>query len=115
MQIDPPFAVVARLTTRVEAASNAVLSGSARRSGVDHFLSWRRKVCVLPIVEPEIPSPQLVAARLTLDTLPTERIPLWAAHWIAAGYVLSKLRLITQSKTRAGAGALTRAATYGRG
>jgi len=34
----------------------------------------------------EIPSPQLVAAWLTLDTLPTERIPLWAAHWIAAGY-----------------------------
>ena len=34
----------------------------------------------------EIPSPQLVAAWLTLDTLPTERIPLWAAHWIASGY-----------------------------
>jgi hypothetical protein len=34
----------------------------------------------------EIPSPQLVAAWLTLDTLPTERIPLWAAHWIAAVY-----------------------------
>ena len=34
----------------------------------------------------EVPSPQLVAAWLTLDTLPTERIPLWAAHWIAAGY-----------------------------
>ncbi len=34
----------------------------------------------------EIPSPQLVAAWLTLDTLPAERIPLWAAHWIAAGY-----------------------------
>ena len=34
----------------------------------------------------EIPSPQLVAAWLILDTLPTERIPLWAAHWIAAGY-----------------------------
>jgi hypothetical protein len=34
----------------------------------------------------EIPSPQLVAAWLILDILPTERIPLWAAHWIAAGY-----------------------------
>jgi hypothetical protein len=34
----------------------------------------------------EIPSPQLIAAWLTLDTLPTEQIPLWAAHWIAAGY-----------------------------
>jgi hypothetical protein len=34
----------------------------------------------------EIPSPQLIAAWLILDTLPTERIPLWAAHWIAAGY-----------------------------
>jgi hypothetical protein len=34
----------------------------------------------------EIPSPQLVAAWLILDTLPTERIPPWAAHWIAAGY-----------------------------
>jgi hypothetical protein len=34
----------------------------------------------------EIPSPQLVAAWLTLDTLPTEQIPLWAAHWIAADY-----------------------------
>jgi hypothetical protein len=34
----------------------------------------------------EIPSPQLVAAWLTLDILPTERIPLWAAHWIAGGY-----------------------------
>jgi hypothetical protein len=28
----------------------------------------------------EIPSPQLVDARLTLGTRPTERIPLWAAH-----------------------------------
>jgi len=33
-----------------------------------------------------IPSPELVAAWLELDTLPTERIPLWAAHWIAAGH-----------------------------
>ena len=30
----------------------AVPSGSARRSGVDHFLSSRRKVCVLPSLSP---------------------------------------------------------------
>jgi hypothetical protein len=34
----------------------------------------------------EIPSPQLIAAWLVLNILPTERIPLWAAHWIAVGY-----------------------------
>ena len=34
----------------------------------------------------EIPSPPLVAAWLSLGTLPTERVPLWAAHWLAAGY-----------------------------
>jgi hypothetical protein len=39
-----------------------------------------------PAAPDEIPSPQLVAAWLTLGKLPTERIPLWAAHWIAAGY-----------------------------
>jgi hypothetical protein len=33
----------------------------------------------------DIPSPRLVAAWLVLDTLPTERIPLWAAHWLAGG------------------------------
>ena len=33
-----------------------------------------------------IPSPELVAAWLELDTLPTERVPLWAAHWLTAGY-----------------------------
>lgn len=33
-----------------------------------------------------LPSPQLVAAWLLLDSLPTERVPLWAAHWIAGGY-----------------------------
>lgn len=36
--------------------------------------------------EADIPSPKLVAAWLVLDTIPTERIPLWAAHWLAAGY-----------------------------
>jgi hypothetical protein len=34
----------------------------------------------------QIPSPELVSAWLTLDTLPTERIPFWAAHCIVAGY-----------------------------
>jgi hypothetical protein len=34
----------------------------------------------------EIPSPTLVAAWLVLDDLPTERVPFWAAHWLAAGY-----------------------------
>jgi len=39
-----------------------------------------------PSAPDEIPSPQLVAALLILDALPTERVPLWAACWIAAGY-----------------------------
>lgn len=34
----------------------------------------------------DIPSPELVAAWLDLDTLPTGRVPLWAAHWLAAGH-----------------------------
>jgi hypothetical protein len=34
----------------------------------------------------EIPAPDLVAAWVTLDTIPTERIPLWAAHWLVQGY-----------------------------
>jgi hypothetical protein len=34
----------------------------------------------------DLPSPTLVAAWLTLDMLPTERIPLWAAHWLANGH-----------------------------
>jgi hypothetical protein len=33
-----------------------------------------------------IPTPDLVAAWLALNTLPTERVPLWAAHWIADGH-----------------------------
>jgi hypothetical protein len=33
----------------------------------------------------EVPSPRLVAAWLVLDTLPTERVPLWAAYWLAGG------------------------------
>ncbi|MDQ1743802.1 MAG: hypothetical protein QOE23_2141 [Pseudonocardiales bacterium] len=34
----------------------------------------------------DIPSPELVAAWRALDTLPTGRVPLWAAHWIVAGH-----------------------------
>ncbi|MFD1047038.1 hypothetical protein ACFQ1S_16535 [Kibdelosporangium lantanae] len=34
----------------------------------------------------EIPSPELVAAWVTLGMVPTERIPLWAAHWLVDGY-----------------------------
>jgi hypothetical protein len=33
-----------------------------------------------------IPSPTLVAAWLTLDMLPAERIPRWAAFWLVDGY-----------------------------
>ena len=32
-----------------------------------------------------IPSPRLAAAWAKLDVLPAERVPLWAAHWLAAG------------------------------
>ena len=34
----------------------------------------------------EIPSPELVGAWITLGTLWTDRVPLWAAHWLASGY-----------------------------
>jgi hypothetical protein len=55
-------------------------SQTAARHGHDAVMhDW-------PADPSEIPSPQLVAAWLTLDAVPTERIPLWAAHWIAAGY-----------------------------
>lgn len=33
-----------------------------------------------------VPSPDLIAAWLILGDLPTERVPFWAAHWLAAGY-----------------------------
>jgi len=33
-----------------------------------------------------VPSPELVAAWLVLGVLPAERVPGWAAHWLAAGY-----------------------------
>lgn len=34
----------------------------------------------------EIPSPPLVAAWATLGMVPTERVPLWAAHWLVDGH-----------------------------
>ena len=34
----------------------------------------------------EIPSPTLVAAWLALDMLPTEKVPRWAAFWLAGGH-----------------------------
>jgi hypothetical protein len=34
----------------------------------------------------DVPSPILVAAWLTLDMLPAERIPGWAASWLVDGY-----------------------------
>ena len=33
-----------------------------------------------------VPSPQIVAAWAKLGLLPTEKVPLWAAHWLVAGY-----------------------------
>ena len=33
-----------------------------------------------------MPSPQIVAAWTQLGLLPTEKVPLWAAHWLVAGY-----------------------------
>ena len=34
----------------------------------------------------EVPSPELVAAWLRLGTLNIDRVPMWAAHWLVAGY-----------------------------
>ena len=42
----------------------------------------------------EIPTPKLVAAWVTLDIIPTERIPLWAAHWLVQGYDGDTLRTL---------------------
>lgn len=42
----------------------------------------------------EIPSPQLVAAWVTLGMMPTERVPLWAAHWLVNGYDGHALRTL---------------------
>lgn len=42
----------------------------------------------------EIPTPESVAAWVALDTLPSERIPLWAAHWLTQGYDGETLRVL---------------------
>jgi hypothetical protein len=34
----------------------------------------------------EAPAPRLVAAWMRLDILAAESVPLWAAHWLVAGY-----------------------------
>jgi hypothetical protein len=33
-----------------------------------------------------VPSPRIVAAWTQLGLLRTEKVPLWAAHWLVAGY-----------------------------
>ncbi|MEU2101776.1 hypothetical protein [Nocardia sp. NPDC019255] len=40
----------------------------------------------------EVPTPELVAAWVALDTFPSERIPLWAAQWLIQGYDGETLR-----------------------
>jgi hypothetical protein len=48
-----------------------------------------------PAIAPgQIPSPRLVAAWARLDMVPAERLPLWAAHWLAAGYDGQALRTL---------------------
>lgn len=42
----------------------------------------------------EIPTPELVAAWVALDTIPAERLPLWAAHWLVQGYDGEALRTL---------------------
>jgi hypothetical protein len=34
----------------------------------------------------EVPTPQVVAAWTRLGVVPTETVPLWAAHWLTAGH-----------------------------
>lgn len=41
-----------------------------------------------------VPTPDLVAAWHTLDVLPSERVPLWAAHWLADGHDGHALRTL---------------------
>lgn len=41
-----------------------------------------------------LPTPELVAAWVTLGTVPSERIPLWAAHWLVRGYDGEALRAL---------------------
>lgn len=42
----------------------------------------------------EVPSPLLVASLERLRQLPTERVPLWAAYWIAGGHDGEALRYL---------------------
>lgn len=42
----------------------------------------------------EVPTPELVAAWVALSTVPSERIPLWAAHWLVRGYDEEALRAL---------------------
>jgi hypothetical protein len=42
----------------------------------------------------EVPSPRLVAAWVRLGIVPTERIPLWAAHWLVQGHDGDALRTL---------------------
>jgi hypothetical protein len=37
-------------------------------------------------VDGQVPSPPTVAAWAQLELLPVEKMPLWAAHWLTAGY-----------------------------
>ncbi|MEV4600164.1 hypothetical protein AB0K15_22525 [Amycolatopsis sp. NPDC049253] len=41
-----------------------------------------------------LPTPELAAAWVTLGTVPSERIPLWAAHWLVRGYDGEALRAL---------------------
>ncbi|MEV6909067.1 hypothetical protein [Amycolatopsis sp. NPDC051071] len=48
-----------------------------------------------PALNPgNIPTPELVAAWTALSMAPTERIPLWAAHWLSDGYDGHALRTL---------------------
>jgi hypothetical protein len=47
----------------------------------------------------EIPSPRLVAAWAKLDVVPAERVPLWAAHWLAHGHDGDALRALAGLST----------------
>jgi hypothetical protein len=46
------------------------------------------------VTSSEIPSPKLVAAWVALNLVPTERVPLWAAHWLVVGYDGEALRTL---------------------
>jgi hypothetical protein len=46
-----------------------------------------------------VPSPRLVAAWARLDMVPAERVPLWAAHWLARGDDGDSLRMLAGMST----------------